>query len=166
MPQRDHQGTSSSASKKAAAAPQRRNDPPVLALGRAIGNRGMGQVLARKKGKSAGTLENSVRVGKLGPIAITDSNLDDWAAKKNPDDLVVTTKKGKHSDELKRLSAGKTRIETVEATSITGQNSWVKVTFRNARIKGYAAADDTESWTATDFTEVNIERLSIGKPRP
>jgi hypothetical protein len=164
-----HQRAHNRRSEPGHAALPRRAASPVAALQRAIGNRGMAQVLARKgAGSGKGTFENSVKVGKLGPIEIKESNIADWIGKKNPDDLIVTTTKGKHSDELKRMSESKERIDTIEVQAITGENSWVKVTFKNARIRGFAPDSEgkTESWKATDFDGVHIERTSIGTPRP
>lgn len=146
----------------------RRSAHPVLALQRLIGNRGTTQVLARQK-KNAGTFPNSVRIGKLGPIEIKESNIADWLGKKNPENLTLTTAKGtKTSNELKRMSDGKTRVDAIEVNSVSGENTMIKVTFRNGRIKGYSAdaAGETESWTVTGFDAVNIERISIGKHRP
>lgn len=148
------------------AARPRRSAHPVLALQRLIGNRGTTQVLARQK-KNAGSFPHSVRIGKLGPIEIKESNIADWVGKKNPETLTLTTAKGeKTSDEIKRLSEGRTRVDAIEVNSVSGENTMIKVTFRNGRIKGYADAGETESWTVTDFDAVNIERLSIGKHRP
>ncbi|MEO8690390.1 MAG: hypothetical protein ABI611_19500 [Solirubrobacteraceae bacterium] len=146
---------------------RRRSVHPVLALQRLIGNRGTTRVLARKNG--TGTFANSVRIGKLGPIEIKESNIADWIGKKNPETLTVTTAKGKKSsDELKRMSEGKTRVEAIEVTSVSGENTFIKVTFRNAHIKDYAAdaSGETEQWIVADFDAVNIERISIGKARP
>jgi hypothetical protein len=149
------------------AARSRRSAHPVLALQRLIGNRGTTQVLARHKKKNAGTFPHSVRIGKLGPIEIKESNIADWVGKKNPETLTLTTAKGeKTSDELKRLSEGRTRVDAIEVNSVSGENTMIKVTFRNGRIKGYADAGETESWTVADFDAVNIERISIGKHRP
>lgn len=145
----------------------RRGAHPVLALQRLIGNRGTTQLIARQK--NAGTFPHSVRIGKLGPIEIKESNIADWLGKKNPENLTLTTAKGKKtSDELKRMSDDKTRVDAVEVNSVSGENTMIKVTFRNARIKGYAAdaSGETESWTVTGFDAVNIERISIGKHRP
>jgi hypothetical protein len=166
MYQRDHDRSSEPGQTRSRPTLPRRSAHPVLALQRLIGNRATTRVLARKK---EGTFEHSVKVGKLGPIEITESNIADWIGKKNPEDLILTTTKGKkHSDELKRMSDAKTRIDKIEVQSITGENSWVKVTFTNARIKGYTSDPEgkTEQWRATDFDGVHIERTSIGKPRP
>jgi hypothetical protein len=169
MSQRDHDRRSEPRQARSRAVPPRRSADPVLALQRALGNRGTTRVLARKGGSGRGTLEHSMRIGKLGAIEITESNIADWIGKKGgADDLVVTTVRGKHSDELKRLSDSKARVDTIEVQSITGQNSWVIVTFKNAVIKGYAPdpSGKTEQWTATRFDAVDIKRTSIGKPRP
>jgi hypothetical protein len=169
MAQRDHDRRNETGQSRSPTTPPRRNaGSPVLELQRAIGNRSTNQVLARKKGSDRGTFENSVRIGKLGPLEIAESNIASWTGKQDADDLVATTVKGKHSAELKRMSESKERIDTIEVQAITGENSWVIVTFKNARIRGYAADDSgkTESWKATDFDAVNIKRTSIGKPRP
>ena len=142
---------------------------PVLALQRVLGNRDTARLLARKGGSSHGTFEHSVQIGKLGPIEVKESNVDAWTGKgADADDLTMTTVKGKHSDELKRLADAKTRLDSIAVQSITGQNSWVIVTFKNARIRGYEldASGDTEHWKAVGFDDVDIERTSIGMPRP
>jgi hypothetical protein len=169
MPPRDHERSSEPRRARSHTDLPRRRANPVHALQRAIGNRGTMRMLARKGGSGSGTFEHSVRIGRLGPIKITESNIADWVGKKgDADDLIATTVKGKHSDELKRLSDTRARIDKLEVQSITGENSWVIVTFRNAVIKGYApdASGKTESWTATRFDAVNIKRTSIGTPRP
>jgi hypothetical protein len=169
MAQRDHHRINDPRQAWSPTAGPRRTASPVLALQRLIGNRATGRVLARRDEPGPGTLENSVRIGKLGPIEISDSNIAAWIGKKaDVADLIVTTVKGKHSDELKRMSDSKTRIDSIEVQSLTGPNSWVTVTFKNAIIQGYApdASGKTERWTATGFDAVDIKRTSIGKPRP
>jgi hypothetical protein len=151
---------------------QSRPDPPlprtsvnaVLELQRTIGNRGTAQVLAREKDKNRPNFEHSAKVGKLGPIEITGGNIGDWAAKKTPDDLKVISAKGKHSDELKRLSESKTRVGTMETTSVVGENTLVTITFTNCRIKRYSADGDKEEWTV-EFDSAKRQTLSIGAPR-
>jgi hypothetical protein len=167
MSQRNHDRSSEPRQTRSPAAAPRRSASPVLRLQRAVGNRATTQVLARKGG-SEGTFENSVRIGKLGPIEITESNIAAWIGKQDVDDLVVTTAKGKHSAELQRMSESKSRIDTIEVQAISGQNSWVIVTFKNAVISGYAPdpSGKTERWKATQFDAVDIKRTSIGKPRP
>jgi len=169
MSQRDHDRSSEPRQARSNAALPSRGTSPVLALQRAIGNRGTIRVLARKGGSGPGTFENSVRIGKLGPIEITESNIADWIGKKaDADDLIVTTVQDEHSHELQRMSDSKARIDSIEVQSITSQNSWVIVTFKNAVIRGYAQdqSGKTERWKANGFDAVNIKRTSIGTPRP
>jgi hypothetical protein len=169
MSQRDHDPSSKPRQARSGTAVPRRSASPVLALQRAVGNRGTTRVLARQGGSGRGTFENSVRIGKLVPIEITESNIADWIGKKaDADDLIVTTVKGKQSDELQRMSESKARIDNIEVQSISGENSWVIVTFKNAVITGYAPdpSGKTERWKATRFDAVDIKRTSIGKPRP
>jgi hypothetical protein len=143
----------------------RRKVNPVLVLQRAIGNRGTTRVLARdKKQKNRPSFENSVTVGKLGPIEITGGNIADWAAKKDPDGLKVTSPKGKHSDALKRLFEGKARVDTVETSSVVGENTLVTITFTSCRITRYSADGDKDEWTV-EFEGAKRQTLSIGAAR-
>jgi hypothetical protein len=145
----------------------RRSASPALAVQRALGNRATTRLLSLKPAPKHGTFENSVRIDNGPPIEIKESNIADWIGKKGPgDQLVVTTVAGKQSDELKRKSDGKERIDTLEVSTITGQNTWVVVTIKHARIKGYEANGKTEHWTAVDFDAVDFKRLAIGTPRP
>ncbi|HTU94205.1 MAG TPA: hypothetical protein VMF14_00110 [Solirubrobacteraceae bacterium] len=150
--------------------PARRGQSPVLALQRRLGNRATTQLLARKTaGAHQGTFQNSVQIGKLGPLEVTQSNIGDWIAhKSSAQDLLVTTTSGKHSTELKRMADGKTKVDSLKVQTIVGENSWVIVTFTNAVLRDYAAdaTGATEQWKAVDFDGVHIERTSIGTPRP
>lgn len=170
MSHSDHVRSSGPGRARSQTAQPRRRANPVHALQRALGNRGTMRVLGRKQGGSgSGTFEHSVRIGKLGPVQITESNIADWIGRKaDAEDLIVTTVQGRHSSELKRMSDSKARIDTLEVQSISGQNSWVIVTFKNAVITGYTpdAAGKSESWKAVRFDAVDIKRTSIGKPRP
>ena len=168
MSQRDHDRSNEPPQARSLTSRPRGNASPVLALQRAVGNRGTTRLLARKGGSGTGTFEHSVRIGKLGPAEITESNIGDWIGKKDVDDLIVTTVQGKHSDALQRMSDSRTRVESIEVQSITGQNNWAIVTFKNAVITGYAPdpAGKTEAWKATGFDAVDIKRTSIGTPRP
>lgn len=144
--------------------PPRRSVNAVLALQRAIGNRATARALAREKDQNRPSFEHSVKIGKLGPIQITGGNIGDWAAKKDPDGLKVASVKGKHSDELKRLSDSKTRIDTVETASVVGENSLVTITFKSCRIKRYSTDGEKEEWTV-EFESAKRQTLSIGAPR-
>jgi hypothetical protein len=143
---------------------QRRSAHPVLALQRAIGNRGTARVLARDKGKNRPSFEHSVKIGKLGPIEIKGGNIAEWAAKKNPEGLNVVSAKGKHSKALKGMFDGKTRLDSVVTSSVVGENTLVTITFTNCRIAHYALDGDTEEWTV-EFTGAARESLSIGAAR-
>jgi hypothetical protein len=162
--------TSDAEPARARAIVPRRPDSPVLALQRALGNRATAQLLARKgSGSGRGTFDNSVQIGRLGPIEITQSNVGDWIAhESSASDLEATTVMGKHSTELQQMADGKTRVDSIQVQSLSGQNSWILVTFRHAVIRGYAAdsSSKTEQWKVTDFDAVHIDRTSIGKPRP
>jgi hypothetical protein len=169
MPQRDHDRRNQDGQPGSRTAPTRRGGSPVLALQRRVGNRATAQLLARKGDSGRGTFENSVQIGKLGPIEITQSNIGDWIANKSgADELVLTTAMGKHSTELERMADGRSKVDSLQVQAITGQNSWVIVTFSHAVVRDYEADSPgkTEQWKATDFDAVHIERTAIGKPRP
>jgi hypothetical protein len=148
----------------------RRDAHPVLALQRTIGNRRTAQVLARKGGgKNDRNFEHSVKLGKLGPLEVKDSNIADWTGKDaDAEDLVITSVKGRHSDELRRMAEGRTRVETIQVQSIIGENTFVIVTFKNAVTTGYTAepGEKLERWKAIRFDAVDIKRTSIGAARP
>ena len=144
----------------------RTGDNAVLALQRTIGNRETARVLARDKhsGKNRPQFQHSVRFGKVSPIEITGGNIGEWAAKKTPDGLVVTSAKGKHSGELKRLFESKGRVDTMETSSVVGENTVVTITFENCRVTRYSLEDDKEEWTV-EFTGAKRQTLSIGAAR-
>ena len=142
----------------------RRSVDAVLALQQAIGNRGTAGLLAREKDKNRPSFEHSVKIGKLGPIEITGGNVGDWAAKKDPDGLIVISAYGKHSEELKRLFDSKARIDTVETASVVGENSLVTITFKNCRLRRYSTDEKTDEWTV-EFESAKRQTLSIGTPR-
>lgn len=151
----------------------RRDTHPVLALQRLIGNHRTTQVIARdrKKGgerakKKEATLAHQVRVGDLGPIEIEPGAVADWVAKKkDAGDPVVSSKTGEHSEQLKALADKKGKIDKIEFQEIVGENTWVIIRFRNARIRGYSVDGETEHWTVVGYDEVNREQTSIGKAR-
>jgi hypothetical protein len=135
------------------AASARRPDP-VLLLQRAIGNRAVGQVLSR----TPATKDNgTVQVGKLS-IKIAGGNAGDWAAKKDPDTLEISSEPGKHSAELEKLSKSRTRIPSLKVTTpavdANGEHlnyGSVQIEFVNARIAGYSSDGTLETWRAVDF---------------
>ncbi|HEY7077547.1 MAG TPA: hypothetical protein VH418_19350 [Solirubrobacteraceae bacterium] len=151
------------------AAPRKAPTPsPVAELQRSLGgNQATASVLARKPVKTKGTFEHSVRIGKLGPVEIKESNVSDWTSgKSGASDLVITTAKGKHSEELKRMAGG-SRVDSIEVTTVTGQNTWIVVTFRHGLIRDYEedSSAKTETWKLTRFDAVDIKRLAIGAAR-
>jgi hypothetical protein len=171
MRQRDYELTDEPVRHRPQPAPPRRTASPVAELQRSLGgNQGTANVLARKGGggKKEGTFEHSVRIGKLGPIEIKDSNVDDFTSQNgHARDLTVTTAMGKHSHELEKMGdAGK--IDAIEVTTVTGQNTWIVVTFKHGLIKDYAAdkTAKTETWKLTRFDAIDIKRLAIGSARP
>jgi hypothetical protein len=155
-----------------AATPPRRGAEAVLALQRMIGNRGTTRVIARDRKRSSkkkvGGFERSVTIEKLGRLEITGGNIDDWKTK-ILDDLQVTTRKGDHSEDLKKMADAKggTKLKSLEVTVVTGENVWMKITFTPARIVDYSASADgkTESWRVVDFQGVHREQTSIGTAR-
>ena len=137
---------------------------PVLALQRAIGNHGTARVLARDADKNRPNFPNSVKIGKLGPIEITGGNIDEWAAKKTPDDLHVISPKGKFSDEIKRLFESKANIATMETSSVVGENTIVTIVFENCKIRRYSADDEKDDWLV-EYGGAKRQTLAIGSPR-
>lgn len=141
------------------ARPGRRANNPILALQQAVGNRAVGQTLARKA--SSGSKSPTILIGKLS-IQVAGGNLAAWATSEVPDALEVTSQKGRHSAELERLSNERTRINsltlTVAAAGKSGQDldlGSIAIEFTHARIKRYQVEGDTESWQVGDFDGVH-----------
>jgi hypothetical protein len=108
-----------------------------------------------------------VQFGTFGPIEIkAGGNVEEWLGTASPDNLDLTTAKGKQSDELKRLSGSKTRIEKLVLSAVSGENTMVTVTFSHVLVKNYVEDGDTESWRVTDFDAVHRDKVSIGAARP
>jgi hypothetical protein len=144
--------------------PARRSEDAVLALQRSIGNHGTARVLARDADKNRPNFPNSVKIGKLGPIEITGGNIDEWAAKKTPDDLHVISPHGKHSEELKRLFDSKAQIETMETSSVVGENTIVTIVFEKCRIRRFSSDDEHDDWLV-EYGGAKRQTLAIGTPR-
>jgi len=142
----------------------RRSASPLLRLQGKIGNRATGRVLARTPAtKDQGT----VKIGKLPAIKIVGGNAGEWAAKKNPDTLEITSEQGKHSAELERLSKDRSKVPSLKVTSPmvdqSGQHldfGSVEIEFVNARITGYAVDGKLETWRAVDFEAVHRTTIS------
>jgi hypothetical protein len=137
---------------------------PVLRLQETIGNRATREVLARTPAtQDLGT----VKIGKLPAIKITGGNAGDWAAKKDPDTLEVTSEKGKHSAQLEQLAKDKTKVPSlVVTTPIVDQSGKhldygsIQIEFVNARIAGYSVDGKVESWRAVDFETAHRTTIS------
>jgi hypothetical protein len=139
----------------------RRAGNPVLALQRFIGNRGTAQLIAREA-KNKANFERGVVVDGLGPIEIKGGNVDDWLKGNPPEELVLTTVKGKHSDKLK----GMTKVDVLKVNVVIGENTILVITIKHGRIRDYAADEGkTESWKLVGFDDVHRDKTSIGKAR-
>ena len=113
-------------------------------------------MLARKSSTSP-----TIEIGKL-TIEVAGGNIASWAAGEVPEALEVTSRKGRHSAELERLSKERTRTKsltlTVAAANKSGQEldmGSLAIEFTNARIKGYDVDGKTESWHVADFDGVH-----------
>jgi hypothetical protein len=134
----------------------RRRSNPVLALQRAIGNRAVGQMLARTPVRTG-----SVQIGAVGTIKVEGGNLEDWAGKGAPETVEVTSKKGKHSAKLEKLSKDRTRTDvkvTIGPAQQAGEELNVGggtlLEIEDARITGYVVQDGVETWRVADFENV------------
>ena len=139
----------------------RRAKNPVLVLQRAVGNRAVRQLLARKTSKGP-----TIQIG-TSVIEVAGGNIAAWAANEVPDSLDVTSQKGKHSAELERLSKDGTRIKsltlTVAAANKSGQEldmGSLAIELTNAHIKGYNVDGKTESWQVVGFDGVHRTKIT------
>jgi hypothetical protein len=139
------------------ARPGRRANHPVLALQQAVGNRAVGQMLARKS-----STKPTIQIGKVA-IEVAGGNIAAWAAGEVPEALEATSAKGRHSPELERLSKEGTRIKSLTLTVAAANKSSgevldmgsLAIEFTNARIKGYGVDGKTESWQVAGFDGVH-----------
>jgi hypothetical protein len=142
----------------------RRSVNPALLLQRKIGNRATGQLLARAP---ATKNHGIVQAGKLPAIKIVGGNADEWASRKDPRTLEITSTKGRHSAALKRLSNDGSKIPTLKVTTpIVDQNGQhldfgsVELEFSHATIADYAVDGKLETWRAVDFNRVHRTTIS------
>ncbi len=142
----------------------RRAVNPVLAIQQAVGNRAVGQMLARKE--AAASHGPTIQIGKLA-IEVAGGNIAAWAGGDVPDALNVTSQKGPHSAELERMSKERTRTTltlTVAATNKSaGENldlGSLAIEITNAHIKSYAIDGAAESWQVADFDGVHRTKIS------
>jgi hypothetical protein len=139
----------------------RRSANPVLALQHSIGNRAVGQVLARDPART-GTVE----IAGVGSVKVKGGNLEEWAGTGSPDTVELTSKKGKHSAKLQKLGNARTDVKvTIAPAHKAGEDlnvgGGIQLDIKGARIKGYSVdADGVETWTLTDFTNVHRTKIT------
>jgi hypothetical protein len=139
----------------------RRGSNPILALQRSIGNRAVVQVLARTPVRTG-----TVQIGGVGEITVKGGNLEAWTGKGAPDWVEVTSKKGKHSAKLEKLSTAHTKTDvkvTIAPANEAGENlnigGGTLLEITDARIKDYAVVDGVETWRVAGFE--NVKRTKI-----
>jgi hypothetical protein len=141
----------------------RRPSNAVLALQRSIGNRAVGQVLAREP-----TRTGTVKIAGVGTIKVKGGNLEEWAGTGAPDTVEVTSQKGKHSAKLQKLANDRTRSDvtvTIGPAHKEGEDlnvgGGIQLDVEGARIKGYSVdADGVETWHLGDFQNVHRTKIT------
>jgi hypothetical protein len=140
----------------------RRSSNPVLALQRSIGNRAVGQVLARDPVRTG-----TVQIPSVGQIKVKGGNLEDWAGTATPNTVEVTSKKGKHSAKLQKLADARTRSDvkvTIAPAYKSGEQlnvgGGILLEVSAARVKGYAVEDGVETWRLDDFEQVRRTKIT------
>src|SRR6476659_822127 len=133
----------------------RRSTNPVLALQRSIGNRAVGQVLARDPVRTG-----TVQIAGVGQIKVKGGNLEEWAGTATLNTVELTSRKGKHSAKLQKLANSGTRMDvkvTIAASNQAGEQLNVGggiLLEVSAHIKDYAVEDGLETWRVGDFERV------------
>lgn len=140
----------------------RRGANPVLALQRSIGNRAVGQVLAREP-----VLTGTVQISGVGQIKVKGRNLEEWAGAATLDTVEVTSKKGKHSAKLQKLANSGTRTDvkvTIAPANKAGEQLNVGggtlLEVSAAHIKDYSVEDGVETWRVDDFERVHRTQIT------
>ena len=140
----------------------RRSSNPVLALQRSIGNRAVGQVLARDPVRTG-----TVQIGSVGQIKVRGGNLEEWDGTATLDTVEVTSHKGKHSAKLQKLANSGTRTD-VKVTIAPAQKAGEQLSVGGgtllevsaAHIKDYAVEDGVETWSVGDFERVRRTKIT------
>ena len=139
----------------------RRGANPVLALQRSIGNRAVGQVLARDPVRTG-----TVQIAGVGQIKVKGGNLEEWTGTATLNTVEVTSKKGKHSAKLQKLANSGTRMDvkvTIAASNQAGEQLNVGggiLLEVSAHIKDYAVEDGLETWRVGDFERVRRTKIT------
>jgi hypothetical protein len=147
---------------QAESSPARRSSDPVLALQRSIGNRAVGQVLARDPVRTG-----TVQIGAVGQIKVKGGNLEDWDGTESFDTVELTSQKGKHSAKLQKLAnAGiRTNVKvTIAPANKAGEQLSVGggtlLEIENARVTDYAVDHGVETWRLGDFHRVRRTKIT------
>jgi hypothetical protein len=140
----------------------RRTSNPVLALQRSIGNRAVGQVLAREPVRTG-----TVQIGGVGQIKVKGGNLEEWAGTATLNTVEVTSYKGRHSAKLQKLANSGTRTDvkvTIAPANKAGEQLNVGggtlLEVSAAHIKDYAVEDGVETWRVDDFQRVHRTQIT------
>jgi hypothetical protein len=145
-----------------APSPPQKTENPVLALQRKIGNRAVGQMIARTP-----TRTGTVKIAGVGTIKVKGGNLDEWAGTETLDTVEVTSEKGKHSKKLEKLFKDRT---TTSFTVMIGPEhkegedlnvaGGTELTIKEARVVRYAEADGVETWVIGRFEKVARKKIT------
>ena len=134
----------------------------ALAVQHGAGNRALGRTLARK----ATAVTSTVQIGKL-KIPVSGGNLADWKGSDVPDELTVSSEKGKHSKELARLAGDPAKIPSLTLTlPLTGGQGEelnlgsLAIELNNARFVSYDVDGTTETWTLKGYDGVHRTKTS------
>ena len=140
----------------------RRSSNPVLALQRSIGNRAVGQVLARDPLRTG-----TVQIAGVGQIKVKGGNLEQWTGAASLDTVEVTSHKGKHSAKLQKLANAGTRTDvkvTIAPANKAGEQLNVGggtlLEVSAAHISDYSVEDGIETWRVTDFQRVHRTQIT------
>jgi hypothetical protein len=141
----------------------RRSSNPVFALQRSIGNRAVGQVLAREPVR-----KGAVEIPGVGTIKVKGGNLEEWAGTAVLDTVEVTSQKGKHSKKLEKLSTDRTRSDIkvmIGPANKAGEDLNVgggtQLEIKDARITGYSVdGDGVEKWRVSGFEKVKRTQIT------
>ena len=162
MPQRVTQRRREPGSREADSSLVHRSSNPVVALQRSIGNRAVGQVLARDPVRTG-----TIQIAGIGQIKVKGGNLEEWAGTATPGTVEVTSQKGKHSAKLQKLSNARTKMDikvTIAPVNRAGEQLSVGggtlLEIQAARVKGYAVEDGVETWRLADFENVHRTKIT------
>jgi hypothetical protein len=161
MPDRETDRRREAGGRQAHPSVRERRASPVLALQRSIGNRAVGQVLARTPART-GTVE----VSGVPDIPVTGGNLDVWAGTEAPETVDVTSREGRHSRKLEQMSGAGTRTDvkvTIAPANQAGEQlsvgGGIVLEIKHAIIRDYAIADGVETWRIAAFTDVHRTKV-------